>query len=198
MRQLMTAEESEIASAIWKPDFDEFQHGDSPQNINARLPRPFAEMHWNALPQAFEYKHDVVRYFWIRLSDFGDQITKFIPPHMSVMEFSYICFLFVDQKLFHISIRLFYDETHQNYDQIIEAYAKAIHCPMIETEYGNQLYYEDDKVIYFSYQHKDQSHILIQSIRKDATVPIDGFGLDYLANYRQQREEDIKSFALTR
>ncbi|CAF1156290.1 unnamed protein product [Adineta steineri] len=193
----MTAEESIIVSEIWKPDFDNFQFGDSPQNINTHLPRQFRTTQWNTLPQAFEYKHDVVRYTWLHLSQFGDQITKFIPPYISVHEFSYICFLFVNEKLFHISIRLFYDQKRPNYDQVIEAYAKVFHCPMIETEYSNQLYHEDNETIYFSYQYPDQSHTLIQILRKDATTPIDGYGLDYLAAYRQQREESIQSFALT-
>ncbi|CAF3825886.1 unnamed protein product [Rotaria sp. Silwood1] len=193
----MTAEESVIVPTIWEPDFNEFQLGDSPQNINAHLPRPFFTVEWNTLPQAHEYKHHVVRYFWLRLSDFGNQMTKFIPPSISVNSFSYICFLFVDHKLFHISIRLFYDQTHPNYDKIIEAYAKSIRCPMIETEYGNQLYHEDNETIYFSFQYPDQTHTLIQIIRKDPTLPIDGFGFDFLATYRQQREESIKAFVLT-
>ncbi|CAF0993916.1 unnamed protein product [Adineta steineri] len=79
----MVAEESIIVSEIWKPDFDNFQFGDSPQNINAHLPRQFRTTQWNTLPQATEYKHDVVRYFWLHLSQFGDQITKFIPPYIS-------------------------------------------------------------------------------------------------------------------
>lgn len=46
--------------AIWRPDLDEFRLGDSPQNINARRPRPFAPMQWNGLPQAREYKHMII------------------------------------------------------------------------------------------------------------------------------------------
>ncbi|CAF0977580.1 unnamed protein product [Adineta steineri] len=79
----MTAEESIIVSEIWKPDFDNFQFGDSPQNINTHLPRQFRTTQWNRSLQATEYKHNVVRYFWLHLSHFGDQITKFIPPYIS-------------------------------------------------------------------------------------------------------------------
>ncbi|CAF1269853.1 unnamed protein product [Adineta steineri] len=141
----MVAEESIIVSEIWKPDFDNFQFGDSPQNINTHLPRQFRTTQWNTLPQATEYKHDV----------------------------------------------------RPNYDQVIEAYAKVFRCPMIETEYSNQFYHEDNETIYFSYQYSDQSHTLIQILRKDATTPIDDYGLDCLATYRQQRGESMQSFALT-
>lgn len=193
----MATEDSVIVPTIWKPDFDEFSLGDSPENVNAHLPRTFSTVQWDTLPQAHEYTHDVVRYFWLRLNQFGNQITKFIPQNISVNAFSYICFLFVDHKLFHISIRLFYDPTHENYDQVIEAYGKVFHCPLIETEYGNQFYHEDNEATYFSCESSEQSHTLIQIIRKDATVLMGGFGLEFLETYRQQREEFIKSFVLT-
>ncbi|CAF1547938.1 unnamed protein product, partial [Adineta steineri] len=129
--------------------------------INAHLPRQFRTTQWNTLPQATEYKHDVVRYFWLHLSQFGEQITKFIPPYISA----------------------FYQK-RPNYDQVIEAYAIVFHCPMIETEYSDQFCHEDNETIYFSYQYPDQSHTLIQILRKDATTPIDGYSLDCLASYR--------------
>jgi hypothetical protein len=78
--------------------------------------------------------------------------------------------LFVEEKLFNISIRLFYDDTHRNYNEIIEAYAKAVNTPVVETEEGKEFYYEDNRIIYCSCFHPDKNHIIIEVIRKGQTT----------------------------
>ncbi|CAF1446952.1 unnamed protein product, partial [Didymodactylos carnosus] len=169
-----TKEEPSTPQTIWNPVFNEFKLEDSPQNVNSYLPKQFSAPTWTHLPRADEYKQDVVKYFWLKLSEFGDEITKFIPPNVSIEESSYVCFLFFDQKLFRISIRLFHDGRHQNYDEIIEAYAKAVNTPIIITENGKEFYYEDNRIAYFSRFSTDKSHSLIEVIRKDQTTSDDG------------------------
>jgi hypothetical protein len=122
------------------------------------------------MPQADEFQQDVVKYIWVKLPQFGDEIIKLIPPNTTINERSYVCFLFVNQKLFNISIRLFYDDAHPNYDEIVEAYAKAVNTPVIETKEGKEFYYEDNRIIYCSCFHPDKSHIIIEVIRKGQTT----------------------------
>ncbi|CAF1054547.1 unnamed protein product [Adineta steineri] len=159
-------EQKENLSDIWNPAFNEFQFGDSPADVNSHLPNPFDSSKWEDLPQAHENKEDVVKYFWLPLSRFGDKITKFIPPNTTVNEQSYICFLFIHQKLYFISIRLFHDDTHQNYNDIVEAYANAVNTPVIETGHGKEFFYTDDSIIYVAHFHDDKSHILIEVLQK--------------------------------
>ncbi len=70
------------------------------------------------MPEAGEIQYEVVIYFWLNLSQFGDIITKFIPFSTAVNERSYVCFLFVDQRLFNISIRLFYGDIYRTYGHL--------------------------------------------------------------------------------
>ena len=79
-------------SSARKPAFNEFQFGDRAQNINSKLPTPFSSLTWEHMPQADEYPHDIVKYFWLSLKEFGNGITKFIPPDTTVNEKIYICF----------------------------------------------------------------------------------------------------------
>ncbi|CAF1506074.1 unnamed protein product [Rotaria magnacalcarata] len=176
----MSTEELSTALKIWNPAFNEFKLGDSPETVSSYLPTPLLP-DWLSMPQAFEYRHDLVKYFWLNLSEFGDQITKFIPPNMSVNEACYICFLFFDRKLFHISIRFFHDVTHQNYDKIVEAYARAVNTPVIECEHRKEFYYDDNRIIYFSCFHPERNFTCMTLILKDQTTSTDGhwFGLPY-------------------
>jgi hypothetical protein len=177
-------------SDTWNPAFNEFQFGDSPEDVNSNIPNPFSSSNWEDLPQAGEFKEDIVKYFWLHLSRFGDEITKFIPPQTTVNEESYVCFLFVKQKLFNISIRLFYDHKHRNYDEIVEAYAKAVNTPVIETEDGKTFYYQDDRIIYCSCFHPDKNHVIIEVIRKGQTIS-DENSFSHLSYQGQQRKTSI-------
>jgi hypothetical protein len=175
----------------WNPAFNEFQFEDSPADVNSNLPNSFCSSNWEDLPQASEFKQDVVKYFWLHLSQFGDAITKFIPPTTTVSAGSYVCFLFVDQKLFNISIRLFYDDKHRNYDEIVEAYAKAVNTPVIETEEGKEFYYEDDRIIYCSCFRPEKDHIIIEVIQKGQTIS-DEQTFRHLSYRRQRQKSSIK------
>ncbi|CAF1316372.1 unnamed protein product, partial [Didymodactylos carnosus] len=188
-----TKEEPFTPQTIWNPASNEFKLGDSPQNVNSYLPKKFSVPIWAHLPRADEYKQDVVKYFWLKLSEFGDEITKFIPPNVSIKESSYVCFLFFDQKLFRISIRLFHDGQHQNYDEIIEAYAKAVNTPIITTENGKKFYYEDNRIAYFSRFSTDKSHSLIEVIRKDQTTSDDGHQYFRSATHHQSQRKEERS-----
>jgi hypothetical protein len=161
------------ASQIWNPAFHEFQFGDSPERVSSNLPRPRLP-DWLSLPQALEYKHDLVKYFWLKLSEFGDESTKFLPPDVSVSEDSYICFLFFNEKLFHISIRFFHDVMHQNYDNIVEAYARAVNTLVIESENGKEFYYDDQRIIYFSCFHPERNYTCMDTILTGQTTSTDG------------------------
>jgi hypothetical protein len=176
-----TVEQLSASPELWNPAFNEFKLGDSIESVNSNLPTPYSSINWNTLPVADEYKHDIVKYIWPKLSDFGDQITKFIPPNTTINQSSYICFLFFEQKLFHISIRFFFDQTHSNYNGIVEAYAKAINTSVIQTKHGKEFYYEDKQIIYFACYHEDKSHMFIEVIRKDQTTSTDGYCLDRLS-----------------
>ncbi|CAF0919564.1 unnamed protein product [Didymodactylos carnosus] len=187
-----TKEEPSTLQIIWNPAFNEFKFGENPQSVNSYLPKGFSSPIWEQLPRADEYKQDVVKYFWLKLSEFKDQITKFVPPNMSINESSYVCFLFFDQKLFRISIRLFHDGRHHNYDEIIEAYAKAVNTPVIATENGKEFYYEDNRISYFSHFSTDKSHSLIEIIRKDQTTSDDGHRYFRSATDHQSRKPSVE------
>ena len=160
-------------SQIWNPAFNEFKLGDSPEQVGSYLPRPILTS-WLTLPQAFEYRHDTVKYFWLPLIEFGDSITKFIPPDVSIHDQSYICFLFFNRKLFHISIRFHHDAKHQNYEKIVEAYARAVNTEVIESEYGKEFYYDDQRIIYFSCYQPERNYTCMDVILKDQTASTDG------------------------
>ncbi|UJR32408.1 hypothetical protein I4U23_019870 [Adineta vaga] len=154
---------------IWNPAFNEFQFGDSPQGVNSNLPSKFASLTWETMPQATEFSQDTVKYIWLTLNNFGDEIIKFIPPDTTVTDASYICFLFVHEKLFNISIRFIYDKQHPNYNPIIEAYANAVNTPVIDTADGKDFYYEDNRIIYCSCFPSDKQHVVIEVIQKGQT-----------------------------
>ena len=63
----------------------------------------------------------------------------------------------------------FVDNKHRSYDDIIQAYAKAVNTPLIQTNQGKEFYYEDQRIIYCAYFHSDKTHILIDVIRKGQT-----------------------------
>lgn len=165
-------------SNIWNPAFNEFKFGNSPEEISSKLPIHLVS-DWDCLPQASEYKHDLVKYFWLKLTVFGNQISKFIPPDVSINDESYICYLFFNRKLFHISIRFFHDESHENYDQIVEAYARAVNTSTIERHSKKEFYYDDSRIIYFSCFEPNRLFTCMNVIRKDQTTSTDGhwFGL---------------------
>ncbi|CAF0858002.1 unnamed protein product [Adineta steineri] len=61
--------------------FNEFKFGDSPQTVSSYLPISLSS-EWLNLPQAFEYRYDLIKYFWLKLIEFGNEIIKFIPPNV--------------------------------------------------------------------------------------------------------------------
>jgi hypothetical protein len=52
-----------ILKSVWNPAFNEFQLGDSLQNINSQLRTQFSSLTWNDIPQTSEFQYDVVKYF---------------------------------------------------------------------------------------------------------------------------------------
>jgi hypothetical protein len=161
------------ALKLWNPAFDEFQFGISPQTVASYLPKPIS-LNWETLPQAFEYKHDLVKFYFLPLNEFGDQITKFIPPNTTIHAGSFICFLFFNQKLFHISLRFFHDEVHRHYNEMVEAYARLVNTSLRECEQGKEFYYEDNRIIYFSCFHPGHQYTCIDMIQRDQTTSTDG------------------------
>jgi len=124
----------------------------------------FPSFNWENIPKAGEFQYDVVKYFWSNLSQFDGRIMKFISYNTTVNERSHVFFLFVDQKLFNILIRIFYDDIHGTYDEMIEGYTKAVNMSVTETKGGKEFYYEDSRIIYCSCFHLDESHIIIEVI----------------------------------
>ncbi|CAF1113364.1 unnamed protein product [Adineta steineri] len=61
--------------------FNEFKFGDSSQTVSSYLPISLSS-EWLNLPQAFEYRYDLVRYFWWKLIESENEIIKFIPPNI--------------------------------------------------------------------------------------------------------------------
>jgi len=79
--------------------------GQSPSEVNARLPTPMPGVEWADLPFADEYPNDV-RYFWVRL-DTVRELRNGINACIGAN--SYIVFLFRNRGLFRISWRLLPD-----------------------------------------------------------------------------------------
>jgi hypothetical protein len=79
--------------------------GQSPIEVNARLPIPAPGIEWAALPFANEYPDDV-RYFWVRLDSVPEQRRG---VGGCVGANSYVVFLFRGRGLFRVSWRLLPD-----------------------------------------------------------------------------------------
>jgi hypothetical protein len=80
--------------------------GQSPAEVNAKLPTPVPGIEWAELPIATEYPNEV-RYFWVRFAA--------VPPALAGITAckgvtSHIVFLFRDRALFRISLRLLPDD----------------------------------------------------------------------------------------
>jgi hypothetical protein len=96
-----------------------FKLGMTPSEVNTLLPQSFGTVAWSALPVAPEYRTTEVRYFWIHLSEFsgeGEQgafkqpLQVFAPCWNGQ---SYVTFLFTEQLLTRISVRLYPDCTQR-------------------------------------------------------------------------------------
>lgn len=150
---------------IWSPAFNEFCFGDSPWDVDKKLPKKFNITSYDTLPIADEYQLDRVKYFFIYINKFKD-ITKFIPSDNYISPSSYICFLFAKEKLFRISIRLIHDERAENYKNIVQSYARAVNTPLLT---DGMFHYEDERIFYFSSEQDD--HTLIETIEKGHVIP---------------------------
>ncbi|CAF0908308.1 unnamed protein product [Adineta steineri] len=158
-------EENNNPTGFWSPVFNEYCFGDSPDDVNDKLPVPFSTVEWITLAIAYEYKLDEVRYFFVRLDAF-DELTKFVPPHMYVSPSSFVCFMFTKKKLFRISIRLLHDDRALNYRDIIESYARAVNTPLLSNK---MFHYEDERIFYYSSEQDD--HTVIETIEKGRVFP---------------------------
>ncbi len=49
---------------------------------------------------------------------------------------------------------------------MIEVYAKAVNTSVTKTEVEKEFYFEDSRILYCSCFHPDNSHIIIEVIRK--------------------------------
>jgi hypothetical protein len=152
-------------TTLWSPAYDEYCFGDSPDDVNNKLPEQFGTVEWDTLPLAYEYKLDEVRYFIIAINKF-DNTTKFIPPHIYVSSSSFICFMFNKKSLFRISVRLIHDDRAPNYKNLVEAYARAVNTPLLD---DGMFRYEDERIIYYSNQQDD--HTAIETIQKNRVLP---------------------------
>ena len=152
-------------ASFWSPAFNEYRFGDSPDDVNNKLPTSFSSTSWDDLPIAYEYKEDDVRYFFVALDEFPDS-TKFAPPHTYFSSSSRVVFMFTNEKLFRISIRLIHDDRASNYKEITEAYARAVNTP---TRTDGTFHYEDDRIFYYSSFQED--HTVIETILKGCVKP---------------------------
>lgn len=88
-----------------------FSIGESVGQINGKLDSPFGISGWGALPVAGEYPGDDIRYLWVGLPSLPIISSAIIPdilqPGQCIDPQSYITFLFHQNKLVSISIRLF-------------------------------------------------------------------------------------------
>jgi hypothetical protein len=162
-------EHDEIADhpihGLWSPAYNEYCFGDSPDDINNKLPEQFDTVEWITLPPAYEYKLDEVRYFIIHLTKFED-ITKFVPPHTYVSPSSFVCLMFTKKKLFRISVRLIHDDRASNYKTIVESYARAVNTPLLA---DGMFHYEDERIFYYANEQDD--HTVIETIEKGRVIP---------------------------
>jgi hypothetical protein len=88
-----------------------FSLGESVGQINSKLDSPFGISGWGALPVAGEFPGEDVRYLWVGLPNLPIISSAIIPnslqPGQCIDPQSYITFLFHQNKLVSISIRLF-------------------------------------------------------------------------------------------
>lgn len=154
----------EHSTSIWSPAYNEFRFGDSPDDVNKKLPQEFSTIQWDTLPIAYEYQLDMVRYFFIRINEFSDE-TKFIPPHEYVSSSSFVCFMFTKLKLFRISVRLLHDDRAKNYRSIVKAYARSVNQPLLK---DGMFHYEDERIFFYSNEQDD--HTVIETIEKGNVI----------------------------
>lgn len=92
-----------------------FKFGMTPWQVLSHLPRPLGNVSWSSLPVAGEFKSAEVRYFWVNVSTFPlpsspDSALEAFRSWSSCWKGqSYITFLFLEGKLFRISLRLLSD-----------------------------------------------------------------------------------------
>lgn len=149
----------------WHPAYDEFCFGDSPDDVNKKLPEPYEDVEWDRLPIAYEYHLDQVRYFMVALNTYDD-LRKFVPPHYYVAPGSFICLMFFKKRLFRISLRLLHDHRAQNYRDLVRLYARAVNTPI---QSDGMFHHEDERIFYFS--REDDEHTAIETIEKGNVIP---------------------------
>jgi uncharacterized caspase-like protein len=99
-----------FSSGVATPTRD-FTLDETYQEINMKLDQPFGITSWSALPVAGEYPGEDVRYFWVRATSLPVITSAILPDNLEsgqcIDPQSYIAFLFKNDKLFRISIRLY-------------------------------------------------------------------------------------------
>jgi hypothetical protein len=120
-----------------------FAFGDSFRAVNGNLDSPFGIVSYETLPRATEFDPRMIRYLWVPLSSLPVVASAILPQEGSgghcMDPQSYIVFLFEDEKLFSISIRLYKSQTCTSYGWLVtglfssEHRAALIHSGMGDT-----------------------------------------------------------------
>ncbi|CAF4263102.1 unnamed protein product, partial [Adineta steineri] len=102
--------------------FNEFKFGDSPQTVSSYLPISLSS-EWLNLPQAFEYRYDLIKYFWLKLIEFGNEIIKFIPPLITPQIYKYdimISYCHKDKDICHRIYHCFIEKSNISFEYCME------------------------------------------------------------------------------
>ena len=100
-----------------------FEFGQSYQAVNKNLDSPFGIPSWESLPQATEFTGRVVRYLWVPLKGLpvvsSVLVANTVYDDQCIDPQSYVVFLFENEKLFSISIRLYKSQTCSSYGRLL-------------------------------------------------------------------------------
>lgn len=84
--------------------FGDFKFGMSPEEVNAKLPTHFASIDWTSMPKDSMYSTAEVKYFWVPLAAF-ENLPRWKFYEKCATGQSYVAFLFLDKRLFRVSVR---------------------------------------------------------------------------------------------
>ncbi|MFL6438142.1 MAG: caspase domain-containing protein [Terriglobales bacterium] len=130
-----------------------FTLGETYTQINSKLDQPFWIKSWDDLPLAGEFTGREVRYLWVPLSSLPVVSSAIVPDRLAAGECidpqSYITFLFEDQRLFSISIRLYKSQACSSYGWVSDYIFTGNHrSALIHTAQGDTVVKSFDTPVY--------------------------------------------------
>ena len=153
-----------------------FIFGDDYDTVNKNLSSQFSILSWEALPKAYEFAPDEVRYFWVNMSSLPSVSSSIFGEGLSsercVDPSSYIVFLFRNKKLFSVSMRFAKSAKCPGYDWIFASlFSSASRTQAISSAQGITLISAHDELYY---------SVIDVTKKGQARTPVSIYGASYV------------------